>query len=83
MASKWVQDIDMSTQMKKQRYSCLKCQGTEYSDGELRTTGSGLTLFFNIQNQKYTTVSCDACGYTEIYRVDGSGIGNILDFFTN
>ena len=69
--------------MEKQQYSCTKCGGTDYRSGKLRTTGSGLTRFLNIQNQKYVTASCTECGYTELYRVDGSGIGNVVDFFTN
>ena len=65
-------------------YSCAKCEKTEYRVGELRTTGSGITRFLNIQNQKYATVACAACGYTELYRLDGGGAaGNILDFFTS
>ena len=66
-----------------QAYSCIKCKGTEYKTGEIRTTGSGISRFLNLQNQKYATVSCMACGYTELYRLDGSGLGNILDIFTN
>ena len=69
--------------MANQPYSCIKCNGTEYKSGEIRTTGSGLTRFLNIQNQKYATVACVGCGYTELYRLDGSGIGNVIDFFTN
>ena len=69
--------------MSRQTYSCMKCKGTEYRAGELRTTGSGLSRFFNIQNQKYATVACVGCGYTELYRLDGSGISNILQIFTN
>ena len=69
--------------MEKQKYSCTKCGATDYRKGELRTTGSGLTRFFNIQNQKYGTVSCANCSHTELYRLDGTGVGNIVDFFTN
>ena len=69
--------------MKRQQYSCVKCGGTDYRSGELRTTGSGLSRFLNIQNQKYATVACTKCGYTDLYRLDGSGFGNIIDFFTN
>jgi predicted nucleic-acid-binding Zn-ribbon protein len=69
--------------MAKVAYSCIKCSETKYRTGMLRTTGSGITRFLNIQNQKYASVSCVACGYTELYRQDGSGIGNIVDFFTN
>ena len=69
--------------MRHQQYSCIKCEGTDYRAGELRATGSGITRFLNIQNQKYATVACAKCGYTELYRLDGSGIGNIIDLFTN
>ena len=69
--------------MEIRNYSCAKCQTTDYKTGELRTTGSGLTRFFNIQNQKYGTVSCANCGYTELFRLDGTGFGNIVDLFTN
>ena len=69
--------------MEKQQYSCAKCRGKNYRSGELRTTGSGLTRFLNVQNQKYATVACTQCGYTDLYRLDGSGVGNVIDFFTN
>lgn len=69
--------------MEKKQYTCLKCEGTDYRSGELRTTGSGLSRFLNIQNQKYATVACTKCGHTELYRLDGSGIGNVIDIFTN
>ena len=28
------------------------------------------------------TVSCQDCGYTELYRGDTSTLGNVLDLFT-
>jgi len=73
----------MSTEPQKY-FSCTKCQGNGYKTGAIRTSGSGISRFLNLQNQKYNTVSCDKCGYTEIYRADGGGVaGNILDLFTN
>ena len=70
--------------MEKQ-YSCSKCHATEYNTGEIRTTGSGVSRFFNLQNQKFTTISCAKCGYTDLFRSDGSGglAGNILDILSN
>ena len=70
--------------MEQQRFECLKCRSTEDRAGEIRTTGSGLSRFLNLQNQKFETVSCSNCGFTEIYRMDGNGLfGNVLDIFTN
>jgi predicted nucleic-acid-binding Zn-ribbon protein len=65
-------------------FTCVKCGATEAETGELRTTGSGFTRFLNVQNQRYGTVSCAECGYTELYKRGGGGrIGNIFDFLTN
>lgn len=68
----------------KKHFSCPKCSGWEYETDEIRTTGAGFTKYFNIQNRRFTTVSCKRCGYTEFYRAGRSGGGsNILDFLTN
>ena len=70
--------------MSSRIYSCDKCSNTEYRTGQIRTTGSGISRFLNLQNQKFEAVSCSKCGYTELYRSDGSGLlGNVLDIFTN
>ena len=64
-------------------FTTAKCSGTEYKAGEIRTTGSGLSGFLNVQNQKFATVSYTKCGYTELYRMDGRGVGDIFDILTN
>ena len=69
--------------MEQHQFECVKCSGTEYKTGEIRTTGSGISRFLNVQNQKFATVSCGDCGYTELYRMDGRGVGNIFDILTN
>jgi hypothetical protein len=70
--------------MAKRQYSCVKCETTKFETGEIRTTGSGFSRFLNLQNQKFSTVSCANCGFTEVYRTDAGGkIGNIFDILTN
>jgi predicted nucleic-acid-binding Zn-ribbon protein len=70
--------------VEKRRYTCDKCGGTSHKDGEIRTTGSGLSRFLNLQNQKFATVSCKNCGFTEVYRMDASGsIANIFDVLSS
>ena len=66
----------------KREFTCVKCNTTEFKSGEIRTTGSGISRFFNLQNQKFLTASCTNCGYTELFRVDGSGVGNLFDILS-
>jgi len=62
-------------------FSCAKCRHNQYETEEIRTTGK-YSRFFDIQNKKFTAISCTQCGYTEIFRGDPSGLGNFLDFLT-
>jgi hypothetical protein len=69
--------------METSKYICPKCGNKQYQVGEIRTTGSFLTKLFNIQNKKFTTLTCTKCRYTELFAADSNQMGNILDFFTN
>ncbi len=64
-------------------YQCPKCNHTEYEVDEIRTTGGAFAKIFDVQNKKFTAVTCTKCRYTEIYKADTSMLGNIFDFFTN
>ncbi|MGQ8338457.1 zinc ribbon domain-containing protein [Sunxiuqinia sp. A32] len=65
-------------------YQCPKCGGRKPGVDEIRTTGSGFTKYFNIQNRKFTAISCSSCGFTEFYRGGRSGgASNVLDFIIN
>ena len=68
--------------MNQTEFQCMKCNHNQYESGEFRATGGALSKIFDIQNQKFTTITCQKCFYTEIYKADSSTIGNILDFFT-
>jgi predicted nucleic-acid-binding Zn-ribbon protein len=61
-------------------WHCPKCEHTEFETGQFAATGGGLTKFFNIQNKKFTTVTCSHCKYTEIYQAETSALSNIFDF---
>ncbi|MFC1944866.1 zinc ribbon domain-containing protein [Chloroflexota bacterium] len=62
-------------------YTCPKCRHREYEAGEFRAAGGLWTKVFNIQNRKFTTVTCAQCRYTEIFQADSKKLGNIFDFF--
>ena len=69
--------------MNDARWQCEKCGYPDYEVDEFRATGGILAKIFDVQNKKFTTVSCLQCHFTEIYRTDSSSLGNIFDFFTN
>jgi predicted nucleic-acid-binding Zn-ribbon protein len=69
--------------MQHQNWQCLKCGYSEYDTGEFRATGGAFAKIFDVQNRKFSTVTCTQCSYTEIYKSDTSTLGNVFDFFTN
>lgn len=68
--------------MASKPWVCLKCNSENYETGEMRVSGGFWSRIFDVQNKKFTTVSCKECGYTEIYKRTSSTAGNILDFLT-
>ena len=62
-------------------YACPKCGGTRYELGEIRAAGGFWSKIFDIQGQRFSTVICGYCRYTEIYHADQSKLGNIFDLF--
>lgn len=69
--------------MQNQQYVCPKCGNREYEVDQMRATGGALAKIFDVQNKKFTIVSCRRCGYTELYKGRTSTIGNVFDFFTS
>lgn len=64
------------------KWTCPKCENTEFDVGQFQATGGGFAKLFDIQNKKFSTVTCTRCLYTEIYRTDTSNLSNVFDFFT-
>lgn len=69
--------------MQNLKYQCPKCMNREYEVDQFRATGGFFSKVFDVQNKRFTTVTCTQCRYTEIYRADSSMLGNIFDFFTD
>lgn len=64
-----------------QQRGCMKCGSTNADTKEVAMTGTGFSKFFDVQNNQFTIVFCENCGYTEFYKKDSSTAGNVLDFF--
>ncbi|MCK4530010.1 MAG: zinc ribbon domain-containing protein [Candidatus Marinimicrobia bacterium] len=62
-------------------YVCPKCGSRKYELDEIRTTGGGLSKLLDVQNKKFTVVSCEKCKYSELYKANTSMLGNIFDLF--
>jgi len=69
--------------MESINYKCPKCSNKNYETDEVRTTGGGFSKIFDVQNKKFTAVTCTRCKYTEFYKAKTSALGNIFDFFTS
>ena len=68
--------------MQHRNWQCIKCGHLEFETDQFRATGGMFSKVFDVQNKRFTTVTCENCTYTEIYRTKSSGLGNVLDFFT-
>ncbi|WP_158057750.1 zinc ribbon domain-containing protein [Halorussus halophilus] len=71
----------MSSDHPDDSFGCEKCGHQSASTDEISTTGSGLSKMFDIQTKKFTVVSCDNCGYSELYRDVGNRGSDVVDVF--
>ncbi len=62
-------------------YVCPKCGSRQYELDEIRTTGGYLSKLFDVQNKKFSAVTCSKCKYTEFYKAKTSMLGNLFDLF--
>jgi predicted nucleic-acid-binding Zn-ribbon protein len=66
--------------MNTQSYKCVKCGSTDYLVEEIRTTGGALAKFFDVQNKKFTVVSCTQLRLFRIIQENYFYIGKCFDF---
>lgn len=64
-------------------FTCTKCGGTEYSRKEMRAEGGMLSAAFDISTNRFTAVSCENCGFTELYRTNAGAGSKIFDFLVS
>lgn len=67
---------------RNKKWECPKCDNVEFDTDIFQATGGILAKIFDVQNKKFTTVSCTRRQYTEIYKTNTSGLANVFDFFT-
>lgn len=52
------------------KFKCVKCGHSECLIKEVAMTGTGLSKMFDIQHNHFLFVSCEGCGYVEVYNPD-------------
>ena len=62
-------------------FLCPKCGNTHCENGKFQATGDTFSKLFDVQTEKFQTITCTKCGYTEIYKQVSSAGENILDLF--
>jgi len=69
------------------RFVCCKCKNSGGVTKRVAMTGTGISKLFDIQHNKYVSISCRRCGYTEFYNPrileEQSRLGDILDVIFN
>jgi predicted nucleic-acid-binding Zn-ribbon protein len=48
-------------------FTCKRCGSTKGIAESLRMSGAGLSRLLDWQHHKYIFVSCQSCGYTEVF----------------
>ena len=76
----------MSMKLEEQfsaRFKCPKCQSVGATTKRIAAAGTGLSKILDVEHNQFVTVSCQHCGYTEIYNpevLEGKKtLGSILD----
>ncbi|MDY6769634.1 MAG: zinc ribbon domain-containing protein [Candidatus Nanohaloarchaea archaeon] len=67
--------------MKDDDAACPKCGAAETESGSARMAGGLLSSLFELETNRFDTVTCVECGYTEFYSKDRSTGQEIVDFF--
>ncbi len=69
--------------MQHSNWSCSKCSNQDYQTGEIRVAGSFWQKIFNVQRNKFSSVTCSKCSYTEFYKgASNSKLADLFDLFT-
>lgn len=62
------------------QYICPKCGCHSFESDQFQAAGGNFSRLFDVQNKRFTTISCAQCGYTELYKQPEDSGWNVLDF---
>jgi len=67
------------------KFRCTKCSSDECEVDEVAMTGTGISKLLDIQYRHYLFVTCQFCGYVEVYNPNvltgkkAGAVGSVLD----
>ncbi len=61
------------------KFTCAKCGHNECEVNDMSTTSGMMSRMVNLQNRRFSAVSCRRCYYTELYKTNSSGLRNVFD----
>ena len=65
--------------MNDPNWRCPKCQNESFETAEIRASGGAFSAMMDVANKRFTTVTCERCAYTEMYKTKVSGLGKVLE----
>lgn len=65
----------------KYKYACIKCNSNQCSISSMRVAEGGLSAVFDLETMSFTTITCEKCGYTELYTKEKEELLKILADF--
>ena len=66
----WFLNDSMNYEELFSNYVCLKCRGRSCVFSEVTIGNLPKKLLFRSHNQRYVLVTCELCGYTEMYSLN-------------
>lgn len=60
-------------------FTCAKCGHNECEVNDMSATSEMLSQMVNLQNRRFSAVSCRRCTYTELYKTDSGALRNVFD----
>lgn len=67
----------------KKQWVCPKCESSAFTEDIVTMTGKSFSRFMNIQNRKFSAITCKECSFTEFYKGESKGWESVIDFLGN
>ena len=61
------------------KFTCVKCGHNECEVIDMSTTSGMMSRMGNLQNRRFSAVSCRRCFYTELYKTNSGALRNVFD----